>query len=141
MNQVDFGRGNVNPRAPVELQLQVFSFLAVFVQHFQPTESTDSVRQVNDQVTLSKVEKAVDGFAVSPSTPPAQFGAMKDLVSADHNQRICGDTGQSANSESGMNTAGEDLESPGLADRGLIQDFMNPLCFPFDASNQVDFRI
>jgi hypothetical protein len=66
LDQGDPRRGDINDRAAVKLDRQVFLLLAVFVDVAQTTIQPDAVRQVDDQIARFQLCDRVDRFATRP---------------------------------------------------------------------------
>ena len=68
--------------------LRTMDLLTVLFQKLHPPVSGDSVRNVDDQLSLAQLEEAVDGLAQPPARGPAQVGPPEQLAAGDQDDAV-----------------------------------------------------
>ena len=79
LHQVDLRAGHVDLRAAVVLELEMLLGLAVLLEQLQPAIAADAVRQMDDQIALPQLEKAVDRPRLPPPRGPREIVPLKQL--------------------------------------------------------------
>jgi len=83
LHQIDLAGRHVDLGPAVELDLQVLFDLPLLVQQLDSPIATDTVAQMDHQITGSQIEKAVDRFTRPPPTHSPDFAAGEQLVGRD----------------------------------------------------------
>ena len=111
----------------------MFGHLAVFVQHLQTTKTTDTVRQVHDQIAFTQIQETIDRFAEPFFARPPKFGSMEHLIAANNHLSLV------TNPKPSVHTTHTKVQMPLRRSRRRRQNLSHPWQLTFDFRQHIQF--